>query len=67
MVTALQDARNDIEPFLTMPWDVYCRNMQKSGTWGGSLLFHSGVSSRSTLAVAPQQSSTDTLAIARTL
>ena len=37
VVTALQDARDDIEPFLTMPWDVYCRNMRKSGTWGGAL------------------------------
>jgi OTU-like cysteine protease len=36
IVSALHDQREMIEPFLTMPWDVYCRNMASSGTWGGA-------------------------------
>jgi hypothetical protein len=35
VVDALQDSRESIEPFLTMPWDTYCKNMAASGTWGG--------------------------------
>ena len=36
VVDALQRQRSDIEPFLTMPWDVYCKNMATPGTWGGA-------------------------------
>jgi hypothetical protein len=36
IVSALHDQREMIEPFLTMPWDVYCRNMASFGTWGGA-------------------------------
>ena len=36
VVDALQSSREMIEPFLTSPWDDYCRAMRMSGTWGGA-------------------------------
>jgi hypothetical protein len=36
VVQALQGARTMMEPFLTVPWDAYCKNMALPGTWGGA-------------------------------
>jgi hypothetical protein len=38
IVGALNESRDFLEPFMTIPWDKYCSTMAQTGTWAGVFL-----------------------------